>query len=224
MTVHIFVLHYEKDEVTNACLEALLGDALVPSEDTKLFVIDNGSPVPYDTEFLSFSVIRFDENLPLIDAYNRAMQENPADAYICMANDTNPAVGMVGKLVAVLDDPHVGIVAPGTNDMGAGILWVSQPGDWSSIPTTHVDNTCWGFRQDLVDKIGWPDAEGHPHRANWYANRLYCWKARMAGYLVLAVRSAYIGHAHHGGQDAVADEAGLDWISLRLGGRVHEAL
>ena len=219
MNLRIFVLHYANDELTNECLRALVGDAEAVNYG-RVTVIDNGSPVPFAG--IWDDVIRFDENLHLIEAFNRAMQQNPADAYICMANDTKPAPGMVGKLLAALDDPSVGIVAPGTNDIGAGMLWVPYPSDWAPMDTSNVDNTCWSFRQDLVDKIGWPDCEGHSHRANWAANQDFCFRARMEGYRVVGVRGAYIEHAHNGGSDIDAWKAGRDWLVMKWGEKAQE--
>jgi hypothetical protein len=81
----------------------------------------------------------------------------------------------------------------------------------------HVDNTVWGWRHDLIDAIGYPDCEGHTHRACWASNQDYCYRARRAGYRVLGVLGAYVRHAHHGGQDMVAYQAGRDWLAKKWG-------
>lgn len=215
LSTHIFVLHYEKIDVTLKCLDALIADPAF-GIDFKVIVIDNGSgeaTVPWE------ETVGLVENFPLIRAFNLGMQAYPAENYVCLTNDTIPAVGMVGKLVDALNDPQVGIVAPGTNDMGSGILFVGdQPiPDFESVETSHVDNVCWAFRHDFVEQVGWPDCEGHTHRACWSSNQDYCYRARQAGYKVLAVRGAYLWHAHMGGSDSEAWRAGRDWLERKWG-------
>jgi GT2 family glycosyltransferase len=213
MKINIFVLHYEKEGLTTACLNSLAPQAKMLSAG--LFVIDNGSPVPFRGG--GAKIIRHGQNLFLIEAFNRAMQENPADVYMCVANDTLARPGMVERLADALRDRTVGIVAPGTNDMGAGVLYVPLPGRHASVETRHVDNTCWAFRRDLVKQIGWPDCTGHTHRACWSSNQDFCYRARQGGFRVMAVRGAYVNHAHNGGQDAAAAQAGRDWLIRKWG-------
>lgn len=213
MKIHIFVMHYEDTVKTMWCVQSLLPQAKLLG--AQIFVIDNGSSIP--AFFAGAQTIRHPKNLFLIRAFNEVMQANPADMYLSMANDTVAATGMLTKLVGALRNREVGIVSPGTDDQGAGVLWVPQPGDWPSVETNHVDNTCWAWRHDLVKAIGWPDCDGHKHRACWASNQDYCYRARRAGYKVLAVRGAFYHHAHHGGQDAQAAKAGRDWLVWKWG-------
>jgi GT2 family glycosyltransferase len=205
----IFLLHWAKDDVTNNCLKHLSGQGAV-------IVIDNHSPVPFVPD-VPVAVMRLDDNYPIITAFNYAMRAYPSSEYFCITNDTEPAPGMIARLQEVLDDPAVGIVAPGTNDTGAGVLYVSEPGAGVDQVTNHVDNTAWGFRHDLVAKIGYPDCEGHTLRSCWGCNQDYAYRARQAGYKVIAVRSTYIKHAHMGGQDVEAWAAGQDWLTRKWG-------
>lgn len=223
MRIGVFILHYEKQDVTDRCLDAVLADAAgVPN--AHVFVIDNGSPTPYVRPNFTFAsdvpltLLRFEQNEYLIKAFNRAMGEYPCGIYVCMANDTKPRQGMLAKLAAALADPKVGVVAPGTNDRGAGILNVPYPAnDWETVETRHVDNTCWAFRYDVAERVGFPSCEGHVHRACWASNQEFCYRVRQAGYKVLAVRAAYIWHAHDGGQDTEAFSAGREWLMRMYG-------
>ena len=219
--VNVFVLHYEDQAKTEECLTDMLGGN--GGADTHFFVIDNGSHKPFQGGkwLTEVRVVVYQQNLPLIEAFNRAMRDNPADVYVCMANDTHMWPGTLRRMVRELDDPAVGIVAPGTNDSGVGLLWVGnkpQPNE-PTLSVPDVDNTCWAFTQRLVDAIGWPDCTGHTHRACWGSNRDYCFRARQAGFEVLAVRGAFIWHAHNGGQDMVADQAGREWLSRKYQGK-----
>jgi GT2 family glycosyltransferase len=215
MTATVFVLHYENTATTDKCIDSILrstGLAALPN----IVVIDNGSPTPY---YDVVRVRRLDENLHLIPAFNTVMQEYPSDIYICANNDTLWAPWTLSALLDVLENyEDVGIVAPGTNDRGAGILTVDRPDP--ALPaeiTAHVDNCVWGWTQALVNAIGWPDSEGHTHRANWASNQDYCYRARTAGFDNIAVRGAYVEHAHDGGQDMAAWQAGHDWLALKYG-------
>lgn len=211
----IFVLHHAKDDVTNACLASLI-------DQGPILVIDNGSPIPFVPAHGNITVMRNEQNLHLIDAFNRAMQAHPDDWYLAVTNDTKASPGMVDKLLAALHDPAIGIVSGGTNDRGAGALYAPHPGDWPSIDMPHVDNTIWGWPHDLVEAIGWPDCAGHTHIGCWGSNQDYCYRARRAGYRVVGVRSAYYWHAHDGGQDVEAWQAGRDWLQQKWGDKAPE--
>lgn len=216
MKLHVFVLHYEKDAVTHACVSSLW-EQVTQLEGAALFVIDNGSPTPYVPS--GEPVIRLRKNAFLIDAFNKAIERKPADAYLCVTNDTLAGEGMVRRLYDALQNPAAGVVAPGTNDMGAGVLCVGDAPrpELETLSVRDVDNTCWGFRQDVIEQVGTPDCTGHTHRACWASNADFCYRVRRMGYEVQAVRGAYIRHAHHGGQDEEARAAGWAWLRSKWG-------
>lgn len=223
-TVGIFVLHHEKDDLTKGCVESWYGEAQDLGAD--IFVIDNGSPEPFKWNKKGVKTVRHAENLFLIEAFNVAIEaQKQYDITICVTNDTL-AVGhpLLKGLVDVLADEKVGVVAPGTNDRGAGTLYVKSPLDKPDHETKHVDNTVWAWRGDVVSQVGLPSCEGHTHRACWACNKEFAFRLRNAGYKVIAATgSAYVRHAHDGGQDRVADNAGRQWLSDKLGGRFAEA-
>lgn len=221
--LNIYVLHYQDDALTGRCVESLLRDDWV-FYNCNIYVVDNGSPEPIDWYFSGVEIIRHERNLHLIPALNEAMKRTRGYAYWCLNNDVRPAVGCAKVIYEAFNDGDMGIVAPGSSDMSTGILYAAGPEPGVILPAPHVDNHAWAFCDDVVQAIGWPDAEGHPHRANWYANRMYCWKARKAGYRVACVRGGWVEHDHKGGFDAVADYEGYKWIQARLGEQVEEAL
>jgi len=210
MNVTIFILHYEKDFYTNDCV------ASVAWRGARVIIIDNGSPAPYMPPD-GVEVLRLEENLPLIPAFNHAILRSPSDTYLCLNNDTVAHPKMIERLCAELKDPKVGIVAPGSSDEGTGILHVPYPSEaWGSVDAVNVDNHAWGWRHDFMEKAGMPDSSGHTHRACWASNRDYCYRARQAGYRVVAVRGAYIQH-FGGNYDEAADEAGREWLWRKWG-------
>jgi GT2 family glycosyltransferase len=212
----VYILHYADDILTDLCASAWL------AQTSDVLVIDNGSPKPY-TSLTGVAILRLNENLHLIPANNAGMKAHPSGWYFCVNNDVFPSLGCLDRMLSVFaNDPDVGVAAPGSSDMGAGILYV-RPGDSrEDVETRHVDNHAWFFTQDVIDEIGYPTAEGHSHRANWACNKEYCWRARKVGYKVMAVRSAYVDHRRTKGYDPVADEAGLAWLKARFAEQMME--
>lgn len=212
---------------TISCLKSL-ARSIEEGQVEKTAVIDNGPVKAPEGVFegilperVSFQRVTPPEPLSIIKAFNFAIGalSFPFDAVFCVTNDTISHPGVFAKLLSALSDPSVGIVAPGMNDRGAGVLFVPQPGNWLTLETSHVDNTFWGFRRDLVEAIGLPDDEGNAHWGSWYSNRDYCLRARRAGYSVQAVRSAYVRHEHDGGLNIVAELAGAYWFEKKWGFR-----
>lgn len=218
--VNVFVLHWEHDDVTNTCVASWMPEC--QRHGARLIVIDNGSRKPYHTN-LAVEVVRHERNLFLIEAFNRVMQDNPAGVYVACTNDTKIGRGSLGILLEALGDRKIGVVAPGTNDQGAGVLTVTEATPANTRQYTgHVDNTCWAWRHDVVEAVGWPDCVGHTHRACWASNQDFCYRVRMAGYRVLAVRDAFLWHAHDGGMDTEAWQAGRRWLELKWGEKAAE--
>lgn len=222
--MHIFILHYADDALTLRCLAALAVDPFI-EETCRVFVIDNGSPTQFQCSgYPAVTVVRSEENRHLIPAFNAAMQQHPAFLYWCLNNDVRPFIGCVQKLYKLFDNPDIGIAAPGSSDVYAGILYTDPPESGPIMETRHVDNHAWVFCADVVEEIGWPDADGNAHRANWHANRDYCARARQAGYKVVAAKHAYVVHDHKEGFNAEADRAGEAWLRQKWGERVRDVL
>jgi GT2 family glycosyltransferase len=220
--IGLFILHYATDVMTRACLEKLLDDPTLPS-DCQIIVIDNASPKHFKCADTRVQVERLPRNLGIIDAFNAIQTGATFDLYLNWNNDLLPAHGAVKRLGDLAQDPRLGVVAPGTSDRGTGEMYRTEWGSFHDINMSHIDNHAWGFTHKLVQQVGFPDALDHPHRAHWFANRLYCWKARRAGFKVVCAKSTYV--YHFGGKyDAEAHSAGLAWITARLGDRVQEAL
>lgn len=212
----VFITHYVKNDLTDACAAAWL------AQTDDVLVIDNGSPTPYAPS-VPVKLTRLDVNHHLIKANNMGMQANPSPWYFNVNNDVFPAEGCVARMLEIFrSDPDVGIAAPGSSDVGAGILHVKPGESQADVFTLHVDNHAWMFCQDLIDEIGWPDADEHPHWGNWYCNKVYCWKARSAGYKILAARSAYVEHRRSVGYSREADELGQAWLKTRFADHLTE--
>jgi len=215
--VGIYILHYQDDETTDRCVAAFQAQGI---EGLRIVVIDNGSDVRFIPTDESVIVHRLDVNTPVVAAWNAGMQAYPARVYFVANNDAFPAEQCIQKLIAALDDPQIGIVAPGTSDTTVGAMFVSYANaPVPSIDLPDVDGHLWGWTQALVDAIGWPDCEGHTHQMCWGSNRDYCLMARRAGYRVVCVRSAYVYHEHEVTYDRnEADAAGRAWLQAKWNG------
>jgi GT2 family glycosyltransferase len=216
----IFICHYADNAMTNQCVASLLPQCAAVGAE--IIVIDDGSPTKYATEY-PVKILRFEQNLHLVPAFSKAMQMLPATIYGMLNNDLICHPDMLATVLAQFDDPDAGIVAPGSSDRGTGVLYVPCAGKWGNVEAAHIDNHCFWTSQDVIDEIGWPNADGNEHRLNYYWNRYYCYLARKAGYKVIAARDAYVDHLG-GGYNAEADAAGLAWITARLGSEVETAL
>lgn len=217
-TVNIYVLHYENTAVTEKCVQYFYSSGnLYP--DYNVVVIDNGSTVPYEALEEDTRVVRLEKNLPVVAAWNAGMQAYPADLYFLANNDVVVGDGCIQKLIEALEDESIGIVAAGTSDTTVGMMHVAGPdATLTSIDMNHVDGHLWGWRQDLVDAIGYPDCDGHTHQMCWGSNRDYSFRARQAGYRVVCVRSAFVDHQRHESYDrGKADAAGHAWLRQKWG-------
>lgn len=217
--VGIYILHYQDDETTDRCVLSFQEQGI---EGQQIVVIDNGSERPYMFLDESIFIVRMEENSPVVTAWNAGMVAFPAETYFLANNDAFPAEHCLEKLIAALDDPSIGIVAPGTSDMTVGAMFVAfANADTPSIDLPDVDGHLWGWKHTLIERIGYPDCEGHTHVMCWGSNRDFCYRARQAGLRVVCVRSAYVHHEHEISYDrSEADAAGRAWLQ----GKWHGAL
>ena len=223
MKVGVYILHYKDDEMTERCVEAFTNMLDGSTDHSMIYVIDNGSPTPYDPKWLHVQVLRLDENIAVVEAWNAGMRTYPADVYFVANNDVFPEQGCIDKLLAALEDPTVGIVAPGTDDTGVGFMTVAYPNTLPDVDMNHVDGALWGWRQDLINAIGYPDCEGHTHQMCWASNQDYCYRARLAGYRVVCVRQAFVHHEHKPSYDRnAAYTAGVKWLMQKWGDKAPQ--
>lgn len=226
--IGVYVLHWggengEHDRLTVQCVESWIDEAR--QIGAAVTVIDNGSPKAFDKphQWADVNVLRLENNLPLIDAFNVGIKNHACWYVICVTNDTlkPDGVPLLAGLADVLERERVGICAPGTNDAGGGTLHVTEALGKADHDTRHVDNVVWAWNWGF---LGLPRADGHTHRACWYSNKEFCWRARRDGLRVVAATgSAYVHHLNTGGNDREAHEHGERWLKNVMGENYHDA-
>jgi GT2 family glycosyltransferase len=215
-----FILHYADNAMTDQCIASLLPQCAAVSAE--IIVIDDGSPSKYVTEY-PVTVVRHEQNLHLVPAFMKVVKQYPASVYGLLNNDLICHPDMLATVLTQFDDPDVGIVAPGSSDQGAGVLYVPHPGPWGNVVARHIDNHAIFIHHQVFEDIGMDECEDFTERKCWYWNRWLCYLARKSGYKVIAARDAYVDHLG-GGYNAEADAAGLAWLKSRLGDAYTEAL
>lgn len=209
MKVTVLVKHYQRSDLTDACVESIRRSTPEPH---RLMVIDGSADEqPWKSSHPEVRVVPVLSDLGLIASFNPFI-DGSADLWLCLNNDVIVSRRwMEGILVALACSPEVGIIAPLYDDPGGAWLYFPPPPypvrseEWqahldAALPppgvlqfVKHVDNCAWGFTQRLVDAVGLPDERFTG--AGWGANLDYCYRARRAGFLVAVSRGSFVHHA-----------------------------
>lgn len=104
------VLHYEKDELTNQCVDSILET----SPEVSVLVVDNHSPHPFFNEFSDsqVTVIRNDNRYAVSGmnaGFYHALYRMNADFVMNFDNDVICLPGWLEPLLRVMEDPKVGV-------------------------------------------------------------------------------------------------------------------
>ena len=210
MKTQVLVKHYKFKDLTDNCLKSLLLSYL---DNTDILVIDSTEDEDYS--YSNVDVEKISNEIGLIESFNRFVKDG-YDLYVYASNDVifHPS-WLDGLKYAVFCDKQIGVLAPMYDQLGGGVLEMQVPKelipgstawiDWVSealdnnldyIETKHVDNVVFAFTGELKNDIGLMD--GNFPGAGWGANLDYCYRARMAGYKVVAASKSFIHHAHRG--------------------------
>lgn len=135
----VVVLHYDNKPLTDVCLAHLMANK--PLAEAQIVVVDNGSRIPYTTDYdPQVQVRRIEDNVGNIEGMNRCFQVAEAPWVLFVAND----VRLDGDCIRVLWEeaqrlPELGVLQP----------LLVQPDGW-------VDNRGLNWR--------WP---GYGERIRW---------------------------------------------------------
>lgn len=202
------VLHYEYEELTNVCVENLLRHA----PGAQVLVIDNGSSSPFRWRG---PTLRLGENRNLAKAMNEGtsamLADTRVDAVVQLNNDIVVTETTHEQLVWAFEGAQrLGVAAPTMDQEDAGFMYQpcpEEPGPRAEaylsahLPreslevVPFVDNAAFAIRRRVWEEIG--GLEERFTGASWGANYDYCWRARMAGWEIGVVRSAFVFHRQH---------------------------
>jgi GT2 family glycosyltransferase len=170
----VVVVTYGGLPFTRLCLETVLAHG--DEADFELIVVDNGSS-DGTPEYLTrlcredarVRVLLNGRNAGFAVACNQGLGLAQGDHFVLLNNDTMVPPGWLGKLIAHLRNPEVGLVGPVTNRIG-------------NEAEIEADYRTWGEYLDFAAR------RGEEHRGNWLELRspaMFCLAMRRQTYLHL---------------------------------------
>jgi GT2 family glycosyltransferase len=227
--ITIVVVSYNTRDLLRACLASAM---IFDNRSAEIIVVDNassdGSAEMVEREFPSVEVIRAADNLGFAAANNVALRRATGRYFLLLNPDAALVDDTAGVLAAYLDAHHdVGVVGPTVRfpdgrfqssgfafpSVGAE-LRQSRSVDWlarrvgarprpaaqgdAAEDVDWVDGACLMIRRETVDAVGLLDEQYflYGEEVDW------CYRAKRAGWRVVAVRAA--SALHHRGQSTGA--------------------
>ncbi|HYZ18051.1 MAG TPA: glycosyltransferase family 2 protein [Gaiellaceae bacterium] len=218
----VVIANWGTPDLTIRSATAVIGDG-VPAE--RVVVVDNGSEddsyARFQAELPACRLVRLEENIGFARASNRGAGILPGDAYLFVNNDAFvEKPGSVSALLACLQSPEVGVVAPRVLNpdltLQPTVVPTSSPlvelvrasGLSRFVPnrmqpslSTHWDHSEAREIQSvngavlLVRGRAWDELGGFEEQAYMYAEDLdLCWRARSAGWKVWFTPDAEFVH------------------------------
>jgi GT2 family glycosyltransferase len=237
-SVAIVIPVFNKSNLTNDCLEALL-PTIGPDTDVEIIVVDDAStddtPAMLEAWAARDSRIRAvknPENRGFVDTCNRGAAEATSDVILFLNNDTIPQAGWLEPILRLFrDDPSVGAVgskllfADGRLQEAGGVIFKDGSGwnigrdepDAESAPYTHVREVdyCSGAvlatPRALWEEIGGFDTHFRPA---YYEDVDYCFTVHQRGLKVLYQPQSAVIHL----------EGGTGGTDLSAGPKQHQVV
>lgn len=226
------ILNWHTADFTIRSVRALAGDG-VPLE--RIVVVDNGSTDDsyerFGREIPGAVLVRLEENIGFARASNLGARTLPGSSYLMVNSDAflyRP--GSVDRLVAALDDPDVGVVAPRILNLDGTLQPSVVPLTTPAVAAVRASgvsrflpnrvqpswSTHWDHSESreiqavngavlLVRRETWDALGGFDERIHMYAEDLdICWRARRLGQKVWFVHDAeflHVGAGSTGGDE-----------------------
>ena len=226
MELSVVILNWNTADFTIRSVTSLESDGVPRS---RIVVVDNGSTddsvEQFERELDGVVLVRVEQNMGFARASNLGARTLPGSSYLFVNSDAflhRP--GSVDRLVAALEDPHVGIVAPRVLNMDGtlqpSVVPLSTPGvaliratgasrlvpnRWQPSWSTHWDHSTSREIQAangavlLVRAETFDALDGFDERMHMYAEELdLFWRARRLGWRGWFVHDAEFLHVGAG--------------------------
>ena len=193
-TCDIAIPVWNELESTKKCVERLKGFTRYPY---RLTVVDNGSGnlvkgylEGIKKDFLSYRLIRNEENLGFVKAVNQAMALSDADYFCVLNNDAYVSDGWLKDLIETVESGpgNIGLANPTSNIFGK-----SAP-DGSAGEFQELDS-CKGFclliKKEVIEKIGFFD---EIFGMGYFEEKDFSRRAIEAGFICVRAKSSFVSH------------------------------
>jgi GT2 family glycosyltransferase len=217
--VSVVIVSYNSLHWLPDCLDSLVNQSFRPLE---IILVDNGSSdasaswfntyLSVDSPLVNSRLIRLEHPISLAAAINTGIRASQGDYFLLLNPDTRLEQDAVTRLVASLQNEpkaaaaatklkllwtpaflnglgnFVGAISWGT-DLGLGHLDLGQFDHWQEVPSACFAGAM--IRASVWKEVG-PLDENLPM---YYEDMEWCYRARLQGFIVLAVPDAVIYHA-----------------------------
>ena len=214
--VSIVVPSWNTRDTTLACLDRVRAHTPAPAD---VVVVDNGShdgsadaiaALVDDGHPVAVSVLRNASNLGFARGTNQGLRAAEGEWLVLLNSDVLVTPGWIDRLIAVAEQPRVGIVGPMTNYAGSAAQGLTAPPRYRQVAeldafaerwrdahqgeTTEVDRLvgfCMVVNRRVLDRVGLLDER---FEVGNYEDDDLCRRARAAGHRLLVARDVYVHH------------------------------
>ena len=164
MKLGIFILHYNKIDITNDLCKTIPED----------IVIDNGSEIPYSGPNKYYRIPR---NIGVTKGWNEAIKHfyNDFDAFWMMNNDIVISRDSIERIKSIIADPNIKFITPSFN------CWMDHCRNKNSNTVREVkaiEFTAPIIKREVFDSIGlWDEI----FSMGWGVDFDFCYRATNAG-------------------------------------------